>query len=951
MIIEELIPCISLIGLGLFLFKILSKNDSDFLFAEKIIYIIVLFSAIIIIPWSYFGIHKIIILFQLWPLVLALLGMLYLGVLLYQHYKKIIPFLEQANDSKNILLTKIHTYSLTKQIFIYSFIVGALLFIYTIFNLILSFRDFDAIWMYIPDAMWYYRMNYIPALNPLNFRVSTKEPFVSLLFSYTLYTTGSLNIKLLPILFVVGWSLTVYVFIQKIWSNQSKAFMGTILFILSPFLYYIFTFWVYYQEIYVSFFYSVTLLSLYNLLQYYNKPDQYRNEKIKYFYILIGILSFALSLLSKLSGWSLLFVILVIYPFPKKLKFVQSTIIGVFTLFLFFKVSTTYFIGLGLVLIFYYLVILYLLWKKPNQTDHTIYSTSKSSLTGLIIIPIGVIIGGFWLYDTLQKYQQYSTSFQDLYLVIHSLQLKMTFQGTPLNSSHFLLESAHSSDFIAIILYLLIGNMFVLLWVLPKLRVVLDDKVKYFVLWTLSFFMLWLTYQGFTSIRYLSVILVPVIIIVTHGFHKLYQDLVGPKKAVPFGLVALASFLAFTSYYYPISPTVLLNGIQTKTLNQQFLLSAFNYYTNSVLYLVLALTVSFAVIIFVKYTKTHQISISISNKEINTVLKAISIMIIIFIPFTVPSFVFISVGANTNDFNGVYNYYQRPAYTDIVDALLNENSPSSGILAIDMPGLPIYLNQPEIDLYVQGNEVPPLFTTNVTSLLQLLVNPIEFAQTNYNLNITSDIASNSFSFDYFIIPNYVNNVYKYYVTSLYDKSMLFSLLFQKSLFNLIHENSEFLLFKRVYINPIFSGIVNSYLVAGSTKTSVLGRVQQATTFYDNLSINILGSLPDSPANNMLINTTINGIQDNNNFSLEQSTNLTIDKNDTLFNYSIPVINSIQHHSSLTIANVTISIQLSGSNYFSTKTYVLSASTDGLKIQYDAVTNSWSLATGLGFQPI
>ena len=229
MIIEEIIPLLPIIGFGLIFSKILKILDIKLSIAEKIIYSLVFFSSLLIIPWSVAGLQKYTIFFQLWPIIFGLIGIIVVGIQFYRNYGKIILWLENPKPVLSYLSNKIGGFKSSNAIIL---LIISLLFIgYTLFNLILPFRDFDAIWMYIPDAMWYYRTNYIPQFDPLNFRLSTKEPFVSLFFTFSLYLTGSLNIKFIPMLFIIGWSLTVYVFIEKIWKDLNKSLVGVLLFL------------------------------------------------------------------------------------------------------------------------------------------------------------------------------------------------------------------------------------------------------------------------------------------------------------------------------------------------------------------------------------------------------------------------------------------------------------------------------------------------------------------------------------------------------------------------------------------------------------------------------------------------------------------------------------------------------------------------------------------------
>ena len=946
MIIEEFIPILSMIGFGLFILKFFQFKGFRFSLPEQIIYILTLFCSIYIIPMAFFGSHAQIFFFQTWPLLLGLIGLLYSGFFIYGNYKKVIIYLEPLGTKDKLK----NWFSLfkTKNGIIISVIVLLILF-FTIFNLILPFRDFDAIWMYIPDAMWYYRVNYIPDFNLLNFRLSTKEPLISLLFTYSLYTTGDLNIKLLPIFFIIGWSATIYVFAQKLWDDTTKSCLAVLLFLVSPFMYYIINFWVYYQEIYVSFFYSVTLLCIYNLsCNQKNQLDKITAKGKELFYILIGSLSFALTLLSKLSGWSLIFVILLVVPLSKYQKLLQSLMIVGLSIFLALKVSVDYYFGVGLAILLYSCFILYLLWRKTTIYEEPNPSVSQrtTSLGIFAIIPLGILLGGFWLYDTLEKFSMYSNSFQQLYISLPNLNFKTIFIGTSLNSNSFLLETAQSANFFGIVLYLLVGNTFVLFWLLPKLRVVLDEQMKFFVLWILGFFILWLSYYGESSIRYLSVILVPMVILVAHGVHKLYQDITKKKQSVTAGVVLFASVLTFTSYYYPISPAIFSSGINNQIINNEFLLSAYNYYQNSLLYLLFALLLS--VLFLLYYTRWNK---NISIKKLHYpfkrgILGPIAIILILFIPFMIPTFVFASVDSNLNDFNATYVYYQRPAFKDVINALLQENSPTSGILGIDVPGLAIYLNQPTVDLFVQSDELKPIFADNITAILQFITDPVQYAKENYNITVGSNLLSSSFSFDYIVLPNYANNIYNYYAHSLYSQSFLFPLLFQKSLFQVIYTNNEFIVFKRIYTNSQFYGIVNSYLIDQTNNISIMGTVQLGSKLSNNVNLGLTCSLPDLSGSNLTINSTIALKLNNDILTIHGNTSLR-ETSKSIFSVVLPLTSQLTQPNSFSILNVTVDILQNNTKGVNLQEFVLSSNILGIPLPYNSVGRFWTVVEGPG----
>ena len=482
---------------------------------------------------------------------------------------------------------------------------------------------------------------------------------------------------------------------------------------------------------------------------------------------------------------------------------------------------------------------------------------------------------------------------------------------------------------------------------MPKLRVIFDDQVKFFVLWVIGFFVLWVTYQGFASIRYLSVILVPIIVIVTHGFYKLYEDLTGKKDWIPLSVVLLACLLSLASYYYPISLTIFSNQVNTKTINEQFLLSAYHYYHNGLYYIIFALIVSILFLLSYSKLNTLKMPMLINWKPNPRFVKGFVIIIILFIPFLVPSVVFISSTGNIDQFNSTFVYYQRPAYQEVVNALLNENNPSSGIIVVNFPGLPIYLNQPTLDLFAEREGIRTIYTKNVSELLQMLLQPLVYLKNNYNINIPPNVLSSSFSFDYIVIPNYANNYYPFYAQTLFNQSFLFSLLFQKSLFKILYENSEFLVFKRMYTVPMFSGIVTSSLQSGFQDDSIFGRIQFATSFSQDLRLGMDLSLPEALGSQLTINTTVQISQLDSSVTLNSTSIQTVSSNNSLVTISVPLNINVLKPESFSITQINLNILINKTSSLSLRNYSLSSSTDGLLLSYNSVTNNWSISTGLG----
>ncbi|MHA2365199.1 MAG: hypothetical protein ACXAC7_14665, partial [Candidatus Hodarchaeales archaeon] len=545
MLFEVLLPCLTIFGIGITVLSIIQKltNISFFTQIEVFVFSIIIGSGIIIIPMAFFGLEQNKIFFQTWPLFLGFIGSIGLFTLFYSKFKIFIINLESISSSFQDKFYWKNKFSKDKHQIIIIILICFLCLDIIFYQLFLPIRGYDALWMYIPESLWYYQTDYIPIFDLMNFRPITKEPAHILLFSYSFYTTGNLSIQLLPALFLLGWAGIIYAFTLRLWQNQTKATFSVLLFLVSPFINWLVNFWAYYQDIFLGFFFSGAIYCVFVLCYFENTSGE------RIFYLCLGGLTTALTFLAKLSGWTLLVIIIIILPFEKKKRIIPSTVLVGTGIFLVLRATGNVHWGIGLAIVWLICLLLFILWRSNPAKSHNLGY-------GLLILPISILFGAFWLLKTLERYSNAKSSLIELYFSFENQLQTGPFLTNGPESPYYIIESAQSADFFAIILFLLIGNVFALFWFLPKLRSFFDKESRFFLLWILSFFIIWLTFYGMGSIRYLTPILVPMIIIVAHGVYKIIEDITGNSNNISSWIIIFLPILALFSYYFPISPDI-----------------------------------------------------------------------------------------------------------------------------------------------------------------------------------------------------------------------------------------------------------------------------------------------------------------------------------------------------------------------------------------------------------
>lgn len=795
MVIAALIPCVLLVGLGLVLTKgaqAILKIELDW--KEQLIIALTAGSGLLIIPWAFIGIQGEQELFKTWPVVMGLIGGVGLVVVLYKDIRVVLGKLGGGKEQE--MVTKEKSRARVMLIVVIAFLIGDLLF----YQLLLPLRGYDAVWMYLPDALWYYQMDYIPMFNILNFRPSVKEPANTLLFTFALYTTQELSVELIPVLFMVVWGLVGYTWVYQISKDQVKALFTMALFLVSPFTNWMINFFPYYQDIYVGFYFTVAMYFTYKL----GYQELGTREEVLYT-VLAGV-AVALALLAKLSGWTLLFVMVVAFPLVGKRKLVQLVVLWGVGLFLALKATTTVYWGMGVVVLVITGMLTWLV--RENRTE------SRARLWVLVgSLGMGVGVGGYWLVDTFSRFPKAGDRLVDQYFS-YAFDVVMNFRTIRYGELSYGFENAQQASFWGVVLFLLVGNVFVLVWAIPKIVGLMDKESTYFAVWVMAFYVVWLVYHGSVSFRYVTPIHLPVIIVVVNGFYKIGEKIGGMTGKTPIIFLGAMMVGALTSYYFPVGPGTILRLLEEPSLNvfisrENFLESASFYYSNALVMLGLITAVLYGLYKAYPWLSERvvvpRVWMTVRREQAIVGLGLLALVVVG--PVLAPMMVLGAIGGDMEEFKAAWVNDERKAFQEVVDWFILENSPKSAILSVGTPDLALELNQPVLDLFHDNELTLPFYSENVTEVLYALINPMEYVPEEEIGEVVPEGFDLGFpSFDYVVVPNVENGVYEKYIERFYIKSPIFPLLNNSELFRLGFRNYEYRVFERIYKNTEILGL-------------------------------------------------------------------------------------------------------------------------------------------------
>ena len=829
MIFLAILPILSILGVGLLANSIITKfTNHSFTYDEIILNSNVYGFSLLVFPLIFFGLGDNTIDFSFVTKIFGIIGLI---AFIFYFYKFLKLFIENLEVLSKFL-------NRNDQIYIYLTLIA--ISIYLLYSILLPLRGYDSLWMYFPNSLLYFQTSSIPELNFFNFMPTVKEPFNSLLYTYTLYITGDWSIELIPFYFIMLWGFLTYKLSYLLIKDRRLSILSMLMFFFFPGNIWFIDNWPYYQDIFLGFFFTLTI--------YYFLKSQ--NTKSTNFYTILAGLALALALISKISGWTLFLILPLLLKVNKKQKILIIFYAILLFSFLIFQGIFRIYIGILPVFIMLLLFLVAHIWYYKSETENR-FNLIK---LGFIYI-IGIIIGSYWLIQSLERVSALSTFLLDQYLNLSDL---IKWEYVPPEELRWIFEHAHSITFESIILILIISNLFGLFFALPKLRSLLHfGDTSPLVIWTLSFFAIWIVYHSTASFRYLTPIFTPIVILSVKGIQLLYLSIVEKSKNESNNNVEaeeidtdyfqenrffrksiiIILFFSIISLYIPIIPSIDSSGLDVNNIGLSYIKNAFYYYSNWLFIIIVVLIIPLLVLLYINY----KISFNQLQNYIDTLFSKIItkkviyslIVLIIIIPTFVPMSVFTISNGNLMVFQETYVFENRREYKEVIAHIISENNPRGGIITFNTPGLSIWTLQPSLDVFLQFDILRPFLTDySVSKGLEFLKNP-----TN-NLLVNGNQIDTNINFTYLMIPNYKNYFYPLFIENFRYKTYLYSMLENQYYFKEIYKNTEFRLFRTIFRDTDFLGPYDIFLVGKESKTSAFGDSLIATSYKTPTTIEI-----------------------------------------------------------------------------------------------------------------
>ena len=689
-------------------------------------------------------------------------------------------------------------------------------------------RGWDALFYYFPQGKVFYLTDSIPKFDFLSLRPTEKAPLIILFISYSLYVTKAANLQFIPLLYLVGLQLLVFDFLRSVGYKEKLAQLGLAIVLVTPFVYWLIDQWLYYQDLYVGYYYSLTAYWLWKI--YITKETE--NPQKIFLWSFYGAMAFSLALLSKISAWTLPAVLIIAYPTKKPLKPLKILFLSGLAVFLALHASTSMYIGVGILILVIAASMVYLIIRQENVISW------KQNLTLGVTLLGGMFFGGFWLYRVITQFPNASDFLIKLYFTLEShLQWHYPIHAENMPASSFGIEHLHSVSFLGGSM-LLIGSLtFGVLWFYPKLVSLFYNHIKmsFFLLWIGGFYIIWSSYYFTVSIRYLTPILVPLLVIVADGILTALKKFTNDVNKKFYTITLLtALFGVFNYYYIPPLSTLLKPNFNRYQIALSYLKAGVQYYRDPLMMILLMVTslVTYHTLLrkdlFQKMThvmkNTRFLSFKPTKKPI-VIVYGIFIFLIIAIPIAVPMTTFAMASFDINKFRQIYDVQQSESYKELIEKLNSEATINEITLSFNTPGIQYFSERPYLE--AMGTlglfNATPLFESShhINAYLDFFSNPFKFLdqKTVNSLGIDTSILSIKF----IIIPRPSFYWYPNFESQWYLKTPFFRALDNNKMFTRILTTTEFILYK---VNTkTFNGLIDLSVTKNARDISLLGPIE------------------------------------------------------------------------------------------------------------------------------
>ena len=715
-----------------------------------------------------------------------------------------------------------------------------------VFQLILPpLRGFDALWRYFPESLVFYQLNRIPVLDYLVYRPVTYEPVNTLLYTFSYYLITQPELEFIPLLYLFAFLLLAYNFSKQIFKDEHKYLVSVCLLFFTPLFHWLLEYWMYYQELYVLYFFSLTI---------YAELNYFQTKEKNLSYLILFAMSFSLTVLSKLNGWILLPIVILLIPMGDIGRYIKSAVIILLFLLLSLVGSTVTFLWIFIPLSLYTLLLVAAVFKS----DQASISKKRFILFSSSFV-LAIVFGATWLYniilrlpvgfsDTIGKYFAFGHP-SSVFPIITS-------------GSNLILEHMQDADIYLVIFVVFLSQAFVAPWLIPKIfafkKCITQD---YLIIWLFIPVMVWLAEFGIeNSIRYLFPILLPFVFLSTEGifsfwdFLRKYNSMLPEKPTI---LYLSFFFVTGLLNFYPIIPLIFLirfpiDPVQTTLALQE------SYYISSNVVLQITLALIFFALLFLIFVKIktfglQRLAFLYQHKYWPSLsfFFILVIMALTFLAYTSPfSLVLVANDGNLNTTRAAYDPYSTPEYTDMIQYLINENVINTTILDAGIPGISFYTNIPTLDLREDPTPFLPIFKyQNVTEGLQLFRDPLYASRQQYGLPSTLTAPS----VGYIVVPNIHYYGYDYFLSEQVPSTYLYQLIYDQLLFTKSFGNDQFIVYKSTGSIPSrFFGIVNAKISFSNASASLLSSDGSFSGQNPNLNLVIDTSLQTLGLQNLTV---------------------------------------------------------------------------------------------------
>ncbi len=727
-------------------------------------------------------------------------------------------------------------------------------------------RGYDALAMYFPEARIYFLTDQITSFNPLATRPTVKSPFIILLITWSWYLFGSIQISLMPVAFVLGTALIARQLVYLLENTNNTvakrikadlAFTGVL---VLPLTFWFLMDWPFYQDIYVGFFYASALYWIWKAQVVHD------NRRKLVLYHVLAALSIACALLSKINAWTIFIILILTFPTNNKsLKVGKLIFLSGLLVFLSYKVSVNLYVGF---------VLLYFLWgliiardvllekydvnlssvflETANKTNSRWVRFLNHQNLYLATLLGGLVLGGHWLWRNFQLFPGAREDFFSRYLKIPDFSLiKTTSSVGPGLVSSASYETIHGVSLHGIALLLFFGTLFVAFWGFFKIIGILKPEGhRKLVIWLGVYVIIWTTYYGNSSARYLSLIIVPLVIMSVHGFDYFIRRLSsGARDLGGISRPRLLIFLALAplNYYYMPDVSILLNyndpAIRNK-IGLSYLQSAINYYLHLEIMILLGLVGLIVVLLLVDVSivyhfvqkitsRIHLDTVVSSFKKVGarpvwSTLSVLAFFLLLVIPVIVPTTLFITNGGDLEDVVETQVLYHDESYQQVLEYLQLHFNPTDAILSFNVPGIGAQTDMPNLEVIMIPPELPlnkrPWVTASpAKDVLTFLRNPLSLEDLRPYRSYFPEKFLSSFGFTYVVVPTPIYYWWESFVVRYMQSSTLVALLDNPDYFSLVLETEYYYLFKLKDTSVDFGGVLDLQLQdKNGFKVSLLG---------------------------------------------------------------------------------------------------------------------------------